>query len=463
MSQDGLELSRGNGQRRLSPEPEGKWRLHDLLHALPAGIYTTDTAGRITFYNEAAAAMWGRRPTLNSEFWCGSWRMYWPDGTPLPHHQCPMAVAVQEERPFTGIGQEAIVERPDGTRVPFVAFPSVLRDATGEVVGAVNMFVDISERKRAEESSRRVEQEFRDFAENASVAMHWIGPDGIILWTNRTEMEMLGFTPEEYIGHHIAEFHVDKPVIEDMLQRLSNGETLRNREAQLRCKDGSIRHTIINSNVLWAGDKFVHTRCFTRDITGRLQNEAQIAILGREAEHRAKNVLATVQAAIHLTQSDTAEGFKQAIAGRIQALASVHALFVQSRWAGADLHSVVTQELSPYCQDGETRARIDGPNILLEPNMAQTIAVCLHELATNAAKFGALSSPNGRLQIEWSHTADRRLVLQWIETDGPPVNPPTRQGFGTRVMKGMIQGQHKGEMRFDWRTEGLACEIVLPP
>jgi two-component sensor histidine kinase len=173
-------------------------------------------------------------------------------------------------------------------------------------------------------------------------------------------------------------------------------------------------------------------------------------------------VLATVQATVHLTQSDTPQGLKQAIEGRIQALANVHTLFVQSRWAGAELHDLVTQELSPYCQDGDTRVRIDGPKLFLEPHTAQTIAVTLHELATNAVKYGALSVSKGRVQIGWSRAADGRLVLRWIEMDGPPVKPPTRLGFGTRVMEGMIRGQLRGEMRFDWRAEGLACEIVLP-
>jgi two-component sensor histidine kinase len=192
------------------------------------------------------------------------------------------------------------------------------------------------------------------------------------------------------------------------------------------------------------------------------KHEEQISILAREAEHRAKNVLATVQATVHLSHADTPDGLKHAIAGRIQALANVHALFVQSRWSGAELHSLVTQELSPYCQDGETRARIDGPNLLLEPSTAQTIAVTLHELATNAAKYGALSVPNGHVQIQWSRAADGRLVLRWTETGGPPAKPPTRKGFGTQVIERMIGGQLKGEMRFDWRAEGLACEIALP-
>ena len=106
-------------------------------------------------------------------------------------------------------------------------------------------------------------------------------------------------------------------------------------------------------------------------------------------------------------------------------------------------------------------ARIDGPDLLLELSTAQTIALILHELATNASKYGALSVPEGRVQVEWSRAADGRLVLRWTETDGPRGKPPTRQGFGTRVMDSMIRGQLKGEMHFDWRPEGLVCEIVL--
>jgi PAS domain S-box-containing protein len=314
--------------------------------------------------------------------------------------------------------------------------------------------LDISE-------SKRVEEEFRDFVENASVAMHCVGPDGIILWANRAELDMLGFTAEEYIGHHIAEFHADKAAIEAILQRLIDRETLRDCEATLRCKDGTVRHALISSNVLWEGDKFIHTRCITRDITERVQSHAQIAILGREAEHRAKNVLATVQAAIELTQADTVEGFKRAIKGRVQALANAHRLFVASSWAGAELRDLVAQELSPYCQDGDTRARIEGPNVLLEPTTAQTIAVCVHELTTNAAKYGALSFPEGRVHIEWSRAADGRLVARWTETNGPPVKPPTRRGFGLRVMQTIIRGQLNGDARFDWRAEGLVCEIEL--
>jgi two-component sensor histidine kinase len=173
-------------------------------------------------------------------------------------------------------------------------------------------------------------------------------------------------------------------------------------------------------------------------------------------------VLATVQATVRLTESDTPAGLKQAIEGRIQALANAHRLFVESRWTGAELHRLVKEELAAYCQDGDGCARIDGPNLLLQPDVAQAIAIALHELATNAAKYGALSAPDGHVRVEWSRAVDGRLVLCWTETGGPPVESPARRGFGMRVMESMVRGQLKGELRFDWRAEGLACEIALP-
>src|SRR5262249_19219958 len=126
-----------------------------------------------------------------------------------------------------------------------------------------------------------------------------------------------------------------------------------------------------------------------RDITAQKRAQEQIATLAREAEHRSKNLLANVQATVKLSRADTAEELTAAIDGRIRALANVHSLFVSSRWIGAELSSIAAQELAPYAAKGDGRVRIDGLQVLLEPNVAQSVAVALHELATNAAKYGA--------------------------------------------------------------------------
>ena len=137
----------------------------------------------------------------------------------------------------------------------------------------------LSTNKTAEERLRLRENELRDFIENAMFALRWVGPDGTILWANQAELDLLGYSKEEYIGRHIGEFHVDREVVDDFLRRLAEKETLRDYEAQLRCKDGSIRHVLISSNAYRENGEFIHTRCFTRDITERKQAEAASARL----------------------------------------------------------------------------------------------------------------------------------------------------------------------------------------
>ena len=132
---------------------------------------------------------------------------------------------------------------------------------------------EMAERQALEQTLRRSEQELADFFDHAPMALHWVGPDGIILRVNEAELRLLGYTRDEYLGHHIAEFHADQHVIADILRRLHAGEELQDYEARLVCKDGTIKHVLINSNVLWEQGQFIHTRCFTRDITERKRGE----------------------------------------------------------------------------------------------------------------------------------------------------------------------------------------------
>ncbi len=143
---------------------ERERRFRELLDALPAAVYTTDAAGWITYYNDASAILWGYRPPLGSSEWCGSWKLFWPDGTPLPHDQCPMAVALKEDRAVRGL--EAAAERPDGTHVPFIPYPTPIHDEKGKLIGAVNMLVDITDRKRAEDQQALLVRELHHRVKN---------------------------------------------------------------------------------------------------------------------------------------------------------------------------------------------------------------------------------------------------------------------------------------------------------
>ena len=217
----------------------------------------------------------------------------------------------------------------------------------------------------------------------------------------------------------------------EILERIRRGERINHYETIRIRKDGTpLNISLTVSPVRDSSGKIVGASKIARDITERNRtkpnagNEAQNSILAREAEHRTKNILATVQATVRLTQAENVADFKSAIEGRIQALANVNSLFVESRWSGAELHDLVTQELAPYRRGDGTRVGIEGPALLLEPNAAQIIAVIFHELATNAAKYGALSVKDGRVVIAWSRSANGSLILSWTEAGGPTVTVP---------------------------------------
>src|SRR5262245_48020791 len=328
---------------------------------------------------------------------------------------------------------------------------------------------DLVERARTEAALRESEQQSRWLAaivESSDDSIVSIDLDGIITSWNKGAERIFGYLVEEVIGKPITilippDRHDEEPAI---LERIRRGERVEHYETVRQRKHGSlIDISLTVSPVKNFHGKVIGASKIARDITERKRSETQIAILAREAEHRAKNMLATVQATVHLSRSDTPDGLKRVIEGRIQALANVHRLFVESRWTGADLRSLVAQELSPYFREGDGQARIEGPHLTVEPDAAQAIAVTLHELATNAAKYGALSVPEGYVQVEWSRAADGRVVLRWTEANGPAVTPPTHQGFGTRVMEKMITEHLGGQIRFAWRAQGLACEITVSP
>ncbi len=197
------------------------------------------------------------------------------------------------------------------------------------------------------------------------------------------------------------------------------------------------------------------------DITERKRAEDHQALLAREVDHRAKNSLAVVQSIIRLTRAPDVESFVASVEGRIQALSKVHSLLAYSRWEGADVHTLVQEELTPYQMGGAEHIAICGPRVSVTPPAAQTLALALHELATNAAKYGALSSEHGRVDLSWQ-VANGIVTMQWRESGGPPATAPQRMGLGLQMIKAGFQSHIGGQASFEWRPGGLVCVLAVP-
>jgi two-component sensor histidine kinase len=185
-----------------------------------------------------------------------------------------------------------------------------------------------------------------------------------------------------------------------------------------------------------------------------------LQLLAREVDHRARNMLSLVQSIVSLTQAEKISDFVNAVGGRIQALAHAHSLLAQSRWEGADLKRLIEEELAPFRGPRGPLVELAGPNLVLAPSAAQSITMVIHELATNAAKHGALTASEGRLSVRWS-ISDDKLAVSWREAGGPPVQEPAAQGFGMHLVSRTIHDQLHGEVELFWEREGFHCEINL--
>lgn len=245
-------------------------------------------------------------------------------------------------------------------------------------------------------------------------------------------------------------------------EKSGNTETFQT-EFRVRRGDGSQRFCAGTAVAIKENGQIIRMSGVTEDITDRKEFEKRQDLLAREVDHRAMNVLSVVQSIVRLTRAEDTETYIAAIDGRIQALAQAHILLSRSRWQGAELETLVDDELRPYWGDANDRKRFEtqGENVMLEPTIAQTVALALHELATNAAKYGALSTPLGRVRIAWDVQPDS-IVLRWLENGGPAVETPSSKGFGTRVINAIIEGQLGGAATFDWGREGLQCVISIP-
>jgi PAS domain S-box-containing protein len=556
-----------------------------LIDALPAAIYVIDHEGRITYFNEAAAALWGCRPKLGSDQWCGSWRLYCLDGTPMPHDQCPMAIALRQGSPVRG--GMAIAERPDGTRVPFMAFPTPLRDSSGNVIGAVNMLIDISDRQRAE----RVERRLAAIVESSDDGIISTDVNGVITTWNKAAELLFGYSETEAIGRPMTILVPPdrQKEIED-LRRVHTGERVEHFETVRQRKDGSSVNVSLTVSPISESEKIIGASKIVRDITERKRaedalraSEAELQAvlnqtpfmlvrcsrdlryrfisqayarwidrpreevlgativetigtdafntvrpyieqvlqgvpidfecerefpgLGRrclnvayrpeldaggnvdgwiaslldvterkvaderqrlllaELDHRVKNILAQVAVVASSTRqgSRSIRDFIRSLDGRIQSMAAAHTLLSESGWQNVGLGTLVRNQLAPYATG--TNVTISGTDVVINSAETQAIARVLHELATNAAKHGALSTWNGQVSVSWDlkpNGAATNLTLLWRELGGPPVASECPSGYGTNLISNLIPHELGGTVDLAFATEGVNCRIEIP-
>lgn len=437
----------------MTPGPE-------ILEALPVAVYITDAEGRITFYNQAAADLWGHRPKLGTDFWCGSWRLYWPDGAPMAHHECPMATAIKEGRPIRDI--EAVLERPDGARVPFRPYPTPLKDESGRVIGAINLLIDATDLKQAEIESARLAA----IVVSSDDAIVGKTLDGCVTSWNAGATRIFGYEPKEMIGQSIIK--IIPPELrqeeDEILAKLKRGEHIAHYETVRLAKDGRrLNISLSVSPVLDKTGRIIGASKIARDVTEKKRVEAIQRVLIEELNHRVKNTLAMTQAIASqsLRHARSASDFVESFTGRVQALAKAHSLLTDRKLEGAELTELVREQVTLGVAD--QRVICSGPMVILGAQPAIHLALVLHELATNARKYGGLSVPQGRLSVKWEvhSSGSRTLLLDWTESGGPQVSAPLTAGFGTTLIERTLQ-THGGEATVRYGVTGVTCKLRLP-
>jgi PAS domain S-box-containing protein len=252
----------------------------------------------------------------------------------------------------------------------------------------------------------------------------------------------------------------DVPMLRKAIAEFSRGVLSYEAEFRIRRPDGRERWCVgTAAATVDKSGRIVRVSGVTIDITERKLAEERQNLLTREVDHRAKNALALAQSIVRLTRADNVKTYVTAVEGRINALARVHTILSLSSWQGAEIRRLIDEELAPYSMSGRIRA--SGAEVQLQPATAQSLALAFHELVTNSAKYGALSSLTGQLRVSWD-IIDDMLTVTWEESGGPLVQEPTTRGFGTRSLMASVESQLGGQARFEWRPEGLICRLLVP-
>ena len=449
----------------------------EILDLLPIATCICDAQGRIVQYNRRAVELWGRTPEpgqTHDDFTARN-RFFSLEGDLLPRSK--IAEVFDTGQPIRN--EEITVQRVNRPDLVVLLNIDPLFDAQGRLIGVINCFQDITERQRMVEALARSQQELREQEErwratyeHAAIGIVEIDAEGRFLRVNEAILSIVGGTREELLGWKLfGRTHPDDRDVDGELYRKQvAGEIgFYSIEKRFIRRDGRmIWMGVRSSTVRDPSGKFLYGVRVVQDITERKEAEARQKLLIDELNHRVKNTLATVQSLAAQTARGTTspEAFHQAFEGRLIALSQAHDQLTRQHWQSADLRDIVRGATAPHLSHPDEQLAIAGEPVTVSPRIALTMALVLHELTTNAAKYGALSAHDGRIEIGWR--VERRppksplLHIEWRERNGPPVEAPAKPGFGSRFIQGSVTTELRGSVRMNFEPEGLHCMIDLP-
>jgi len=433
----------------------------EMLERLPAAVYAVDSDGNIIFFNDAAASLWGKRPEIGQDKWCGSWRLSQPDGTRIPLDQSPMAQVVS-----TGIPQhniQLICTRPDGEYCLFMENIELLRDKEGKPNGAFAVLI------RADGSGQESDAPHRLAAivESSNDAIISKNLQGIIKSWNKGAERLFGYTAEEVIGQHISILIPPERLDEEpeIIRRISLGEFVTHYETIRRRKDASlVEISLTVSPIRNARGEIIGASKIARDITDRREAEKAKELLLHELRHRVRNTVGIAQALVSQTLRSATPEERRTFIARLHAMSSALDLLMIENFSEAPLRRVMEKALSPFITEGGATIHTEGPDVLLEWSKATQLALIIHELTTNALKYGALSTELGRVDIRWEWMEntgpERRLKLRWRESGGPTVKTPKTKGFGCQLIDSALDAS-RDNPRLTFAPMGVICDLEI--
>jgi PAS domain S-box-containing protein len=439
------------------------------LQALPVALYTLDTNGKVTFFNEAAAELWRSLPENGKDPLASACSLYWPDGTKLSYSACPMMQGLRNGEPLRDI--ELVAERADGTRLHLMVCVTPLFDETGALSGTVNLLIDLTERQQTEIATQRLAA----IIESSDDAILAKDLNGTIMSWNEGAQRLFGYTAEEVIGRPVTilipvDRHDEEPLI---LSRIRRGDRIDHYDTIRRRKDGSLVEISLSiSPIRNSKGEIVGASKIARNITERRRAEEQQILLLREMDHRVKNLFALASSVVTLSArtATRTDELAASVRARLSALGRAHALTLTkiadghgSSEQATTMHALIRTLVSPFDSGTEaesSRVKISGPDISVVGGSVTNLAMLLHEFATNAAKYGALSTAEGTVTIECREESDQ-FVLLWIENGGPAITQSRMEGFGTLLAQATVKSQLRGEITRLWMPQGLTIRLSV--